>query len=320
MTEAFVVTSTPYNDKCLNCGQLATAKFCSHCGQRTGNVHLSFRTLMAQAFDAFFNLDGNLFRSLKLLILKPGQLTLEYWAGRQASYLRPFNLYVASSFLFFVSVGTTLDRPFIGVGPHKLVLLELTPEANQDSADAGASPSQKRPDPPFAISSDDSENPEQKQRRIAESGPNNDDKADAFFEARYAALNAKYKGDANRGLSELFIRVLPNAVILLLPMLALLLKLAYRRQAFVLSEHLIFSAHLQSVALLSHLPLVLWPQPLLLGLTETLFGTYAFLSLKRAYRQGIVKTAVKGMLLAFAYGFVLLFAASLVLIGVWLAA
>jgi Protein of unknown function (DUF3667) len=99
---------------CLNCGEPAHLKFCPRCGQRTGNVHLKFSTLFMQMVDAYFNVDGTLFRTLKELFLAPGKLTQEYWAGRQVRYLRPFNLYVVSSFLFFVSfalVGASNDEP-----------------------------------------------------------------------------------------------------------------------------------------------------------------------------------------------------------------
>jgi hypothetical protein len=97
----------PLTAPCLNCGHEASLKFCPACGQRTGNIHLKFSTLLLQMVDAYLNVDGTLFRTLKTLFLNPGKLTTEYWQGRQVRFLRPFNLYVVSSFLFFAVLVVT---------------------------------------------------------------------------------------------------------------------------------------------------------------------------------------------------------------------
>src|SRR6185436_5304347 len=47
------------------------------------------------------HLDSRVWRTIKLLARKPGELTREFIAGRHQQYLPPFRLYLAISLLFF---------------------------------------------------------------------------------------------------------------------------------------------------------------------------------------------------------------------------
>jgi hypothetical protein len=53
------------------------------------------------AVHEFLHLDGKIFQTLKLLISKPGELTLEYFRGRRARYISPVRLYLTCSLLYF---------------------------------------------------------------------------------------------------------------------------------------------------------------------------------------------------------------------------
>ena len=43
-----------------------------------------------------------MYRSIKLLLLKPGYLTLEYWQFRRARYMPPFRMYMVASILLYL--------------------------------------------------------------------------------------------------------------------------------------------------------------------------------------------------------------------------
>lgn len=47
------------------------------------------------------NVDGKIFRSLRLLLTRPGFLTREIFAGRRASYVSPIRLYLTASVIMF---------------------------------------------------------------------------------------------------------------------------------------------------------------------------------------------------------------------------
>lgn len=54
--------------------------------------------------DEFFKVDSRILRTARVLFRSPGQLTLDYAEGKKASYLAPFKLYFASSFVFYFVV------------------------------------------------------------------------------------------------------------------------------------------------------------------------------------------------------------------------
>lgn len=88
---------------CLNCGMPLHGEFCAGCGQRVGPVDPGVREIVHDAWEAFTNLDGKVWRSLKLLVLKPGQLTRHYVEGRKAGFLTPVRIYLVCSIAFFLA-------------------------------------------------------------------------------------------------------------------------------------------------------------------------------------------------------------------------
>ncbi|MGH8136397.1 MAG: DUF4286 family protein [Steroidobacteraceae bacterium] len=87
--------------RCLNCGQLTTGRYCPNCGQ-AADVHvLSMREVAGDVTHSLLHLDSRVWQTVKLLALKPGELTREFIAGRHQSYLPPFRLYLGISILFF---------------------------------------------------------------------------------------------------------------------------------------------------------------------------------------------------------------------------
>lgn len=98
--------------RCLNCGAPVTGKHCAECGQ-AGDVHvLSMREVAGDVTHSLLHLDSRVWQTLKLLILKPGELTREFIAGRHQAYLPPFRLYLAVSILFFALSALLPDTEF----------------------------------------------------------------------------------------------------------------------------------------------------------------------------------------------------------------
>jgi hypothetical protein len=87
---------------CLNCGQplsVPRPKFCGACGQET-RVRAPRLMEFAQQFGgAYLATEGALWRTLKLLLFKPGELTRQYLAGRRKHYVLPLRLYLTVSVL-----------------------------------------------------------------------------------------------------------------------------------------------------------------------------------------------------------------------------
>jgi uncharacterized protein DUF3667 len=58
----------------------------------------------------FLHVDSKIFRSVKLLLLKPGFLTREYFEGRRVRYVSPLRLYLVFSVIYFAAAAL-VDRP-----------------------------------------------------------------------------------------------------------------------------------------------------------------------------------------------------------------
>ena len=54
---------------CENCGAALTGRYCAQCGQAAIDYHRSFGTLLADAADAFLNLDERFLKTFGLLLI-----------------------------------------------------------------------------------------------------------------------------------------------------------------------------------------------------------------------------------------------------------
>jgi len=92
----------PAEKRCLNCGALLTGKYCSQCGQKDQELHESIWHLIGHFAGDFFHFDSKFFRTIIPLLIKPGFLTNEYWRGKRMNYMKPVQLYIFISVIFFL--------------------------------------------------------------------------------------------------------------------------------------------------------------------------------------------------------------------------
>ena len=93
---------------CLNCGTRLEGDFCVACGQRA-HVHRTLTAFTHDLLHGVLHLDGKVWRTLPLLIAKPGELTRRYIDGERAKFVSPLALFLFSVFLLFAVVGQSLD-------------------------------------------------------------------------------------------------------------------------------------------------------------------------------------------------------------------
>jgi hypothetical protein len=122
-------TSDAHDDlpvECSNCGTPRVGSFCSSCGQKALPLRPTVHYFAHELTHELLHVDGKIFRSLRLLLTRPGFLTREIFAGRRASYISPIRLYlIASVVAFAIGAFGTFDQ----------ANLQYVPEAGDTEAD-----------------------------------------------------------------------------------------------------------------------------------------------------------------------------------------
>ena len=96
----------PVKGTCLNCGSQIDGRFCADCGQ-PANIHRTLGHMVAEVLRGIFNLDTRAWKTLPLLLFRPGTLTRSYIHGQRARYISPLAMFLLSVFTMFVVFGFT---------------------------------------------------------------------------------------------------------------------------------------------------------------------------------------------------------------------
>ena len=102
MTEA---VSTPAS--CASCGHAIDGAYCSRCGEEVLDpTKLTLRHFLTRTVvHELFNFDGKIWRTLGLLLFRPGFLALEYAAGRRRAYVNPVRVLLVAIIVYVLAQG-----------------------------------------------------------------------------------------------------------------------------------------------------------------------------------------------------------------------
>ena len=236
-------TNDSDNTTCLNCEKPVRGNYCENCGQKVIKPYRSFPYLVKELLGSYFNFDSSLYRTLFTLLLRPGQLTIEYAKGRRTRFIHPIRLYVFTSLIFFLifiplSKQTSFNAS-LSVGDDNADLMD---SINVDSAKNVIN----LPDSLYILSNSFPVfDTKEEMGNYIDSLPKNErpgllTKALIF---KTIELKDKSQEEANKEFYAAFLQNIPKMLFLLLPFFALLLKLFYWRQKFYFEEYLVFSFH-----------------------------------------------------------------------------
>lgn len=85
---------------CANCGTQLSGPYCHECGQ-VGHVHRSLFHIVEEVLHGVLHFDTKSWRTLPLLVGRPGLLTRRYIEGQRAKYVSPMALFLFCIFLMF---------------------------------------------------------------------------------------------------------------------------------------------------------------------------------------------------------------------------
>jgi Protein of unknown function (DUF3667) len=296
---------SPMAPCCLNCGTALAGprpRFCAACGQETRVKAPTLREFAQQFGGAYFATEGALWRTLKLLLFKPGELTRQYLQGRRKHYVLPLRLYLS------VSLMVLLLTRLLGDGMVNISADELRADDGKKLSfsilQMGDGTGVGLRDGVFYCDNFPAWLCKRLQRRI---------------DIEPKAVNKEIQQFSERLESNI-----GGAMFLLLPSFALWLKLVYRSRRLRYTEHLVFALHMHTfwfiaIALAGGLALLLpllWPNvsgpPAVVAAAVPI---YTFLAMRRVYGGRWWPRLLRAGTVALLY--LLTLSVALLLVGLW---
>jgi len=279
---------------CPNCGRrhdVPLPAYCAACGQETTLRPPTLGEFVQQFGGNYFAAEGALWRTLKLLLTRPGALTREYLAGRRRRYVLPLRLYLTVSLVALVLLR------FAGPG----IAIDVPPDTAAEIARAGK-------DELVIVAFDN--------------GPRLGIEKGRFFCQKLPAavcrhfqrkldLDPKAMSRELELASERFVSHWGTAMFLLVPMFALWCKLAWLNRRLHYTEHLVYALHLHAFWFAA-IAVAQLPLPLLKPLVGAAMPAYALLASHRVYGGRWMPTLLRNATVAIAYGVTLMIALGVV--------
>lgn len=266
----------------MNCGHTVLGRYCQHCGQENVEPDVSVKGLVQHFFYDITHFDGKYFETVKYLFKKPGFLSKEYLSGRRAHYLDPARMYIFTSAFFFLLFYSFFFRVSEGDMNKNYELMRKLQIVDSSDNDYNLTPYyliKNKTDTLLRFADKDKRtffldslnqiiyaHPELSKKlspKFSDSAYTTREaydsvqqmlpakKRDAWHKRianyRQIMINEEYEGDTGRYFVSLmgrFIHSFPTLLFVSLPLLALLLRLIYRKRKNInVAHHGIFLIH-----------------------------------------------------------------------------
>jgi hypothetical protein len=282
--------------RCLNCGTAVAGRHCAQCGQ-AADVHvLSMKEVAGDVTHSLLHLDSRVWRTIRLLVRRPGELTREFIAGRHQLYIPPFRLYLAVSILFFalqalLPDSDVFDTDAEGNAVHAPVVANAPEELKRELEAEGL---------PTALP------------KVQAAARGNACDIDLGGSARWQGVEEflvracmQMRADGGKRFAEHFAATAPKLMFLFLPLMAAVALLFYWKPRRLYAEHLVLFLHnhaftfllLAVTAVLSAIADLGIPLAGLLGFAAFLLYCYlpyyVFRSMRVVYGEGRLRTTLK---------------------------
>ncbi len=319
-------------------------QFCPSCGQKNTDGKITFGELWSEFQDAVFNIESRTWRTFKALFV-PGKLTLEYFTGKHRSYVHPLRLLLVTSVLFIIGLSfqgfqSSSNHPYnikdrilenyerqrvLGILENVMdtthaifpeqetkiitdTILTVLNDSLNDLLHEYGDPYGDTINLNYYISMGNEGYETISKHDFltmnADELMQTYKKDDSWWEQLIFKQKIKYLKDQ----TEIFAAMIGHitwAILLMMPLLALVFYILYIRHNYYYIQHLIFAFHLHAFFFLVAGILVagmnVFPSWIYV-VSSLIIALYVFISMWKVYEQSIFKTFLKFIVLTISYG------------------
>lgn len=309
------------------------ATYCAECSQKYTTGKVPLWSFLTELIDAIFNFESKTIKTYVNLFV-PGKLTKDYFEGKQVRYLHPLRVFLITAAILLgvasVQIGNTL-LPNIEKYENKVHghFVKLGMLAKLDSLNIGLIPKDSVGVDSFNMDSlrkvleldiidslgsnilmtidvDGTKDYKIPMHQLYESHPDTIVK-EFEIEGVTNQLIVKQTIAFIKSPSGFIQKTIANLIwmiILLMPAIALMLKLLYKNSKRYFVEHLVFSLHYHSLLFLIISPFWWFASSGMVSIILMLAQPFLIFAMKRYYEQTWGKTILKWFLLSFSYLFI----------------
>lgn len=297
---------------CLNCGAAVQAAYCQHCGQDTHAHVPGVGEYIHEFVGHYIALESKLWKTLVLLLFKPGRLTRDYIEGKRVRYVLPLRLYLTFSLVLFAVLkmnthGFNTEKPKepVTAGQQAEQAQQLDKaQADIEAArkEGGAATAVGMVLAQSAINTAKEAKPDE-EGKILELNEGDEQRLETYFGknlagkiVKFSKLPTEEKFDAFKAA---FFAFAPYAIFAMMPVFALYLKLLYWRTGRPYGEHLLFALHTNAFAFLMLILMIVLPAniPYLRPALGFWLAFYLPTAMRRVYGGSRTATALRWIVL-----------------------
>jgi hypothetical protein len=119
-----------HHGACADCGTETLGRFCHNCGNPS-HVHRTLLHLGEELLHGVMHFDSRTWRTVPLLLVRPGRLTREWVQGKRSRYVSPLALFLFTIFVMFMALS------YLPAKPEKTIT-QFRAETSAEVAEAAA--------------------------------------------------------------------------------------------------------------------------------------------------------------------------------------
>jgi len=274
-------------ERCLNCSHSidVSDRYCPNCGQLNSNKELTAKQMLTEFLASIFSYDSKLFKSLKLLLISPAKIAIEFLKGKRASYVNPFRFFISVAIVYFLLssiLAPNIDKSEFENNFKSTESVEDSNDVKKDSLNT---------ENKLVVGSENAK----LKINISE---NKTTKSNSFLNKLQTLFleNVENSKQNPQAFIDFMLPKIPFVLFFLMPFISLISRLFYWRRSFSYTEHLVLNYYLFSTFFI-----VFSLSELFSALFDYDFGWLFFLvnviyilrTFKQFYKQNYFKTILK---------------------------